>query len=123
MGSYDPDWNPDESDPFGDEPSDEDLDDIERDEDEEFGEDMEELMEHYTAETAEFNASEAAFTEKYGFTHNCRCAEDWEEGNLGVVSVCYLGMVTDAMDTLADTREELKDVKRSLAKLRIESAS
>lgn len=115
--SYDPDWEPDED----DEPSDDDLEAIE-DEDDEFNEGMEELMQHYTAETTEFNEASEEFTEKYGFVHNCRCAQDWEEGNLGVVSVCYIGMVTDALDALEGKVVELKNAKRELAGLRIKLA-
>lgn len=119
---YDPDWTPDDDDGFDyqdDEPSDDDLDEI----DEEFGEQMDDIMQHFEAESQEFNEAEVEFTEKYGFVHNCRCDKDWEEGNLGVVSVCYLGMVTDALDTLATTREEVKDANRAIAKLRIELAA
>lgn len=124
--SYDPDWTPDgEEDPFGgeyDEPTDDDLDEIDREEGEDFEEGMEELMSHYEQETQTFNDAEEEFVEKYGFVHKCRCAADWEEGNLGVVSVCYLGMVTDAMETLAAKVDELKSTKRELAILKIERA-
>jgi len=120
---YDPDWTPeDDSDgAYFDEPTDEDLDDIERENDE-FQENMNELLSHYEAEQDEFNEAEAEFTAKYGFVHKCRCAEDWDAGNLGVVSVCYLNMVNDAMETLASKMEELKDAKRELARIRIAGA-
>lgn len=91
-------------------------------EEERFQEQYNETLAAFTAEQEEFNEDHKAFIEKYGFTHDCHCAADWEEGNLGVVSMCYLGMATDAMNTLADKIKELKEVNKENAKLRIELA-
>lgn len=61
----------------------------------------------------------AAFTERYGFTHICSCAEDWDGGNLGVVAVCYLNMCRDALEHLAEEREKVVTLEAELAELRI----
>ena len=117
---YDPDWVEEGSDDFfgeSDEHSEQDS------EDEAFGDAMGELLAHYEEEQEEFNEAEAEFTDKYGFVHKCRCAEDWAQGNLGVVSVCYLNMVSDAMETLENAIKELRELKRENAKLRINAAS
>lgn len=122
---YDPDWTED-NDLFDDErePSEDELEAIEKEqEDSEFNENMDELLAHYEEESKEFNEAEAEFIDTYGFEHHCRCAQDWAEGNLGVVSVCYLTMVSDAMETLATTHKELKEAKREIADLRIQLAS
>lgn len=64
----------------------------------------------------------AEFKEKYGFDHECRCAEDWESGNLGVVAVCYLNMCRDALEALAKEREKIVETDTELAELRIKVA-
>lgn len=116
---YDPEWTEDDgSDDFFGESDEQDT----QDEDEVFGDAMGELLAHYEAEPEEFNEAESEFTERYGFVHKCRCAEDWAQGNLGVVSVCYLNMVSDAMETLEKTIKEVKELKRENAKLRIDLA-
>lgn len=92
------------------------------DEEREFGEGMESILSQYREESAEYNAAQQQFAERYGFKHDCHCDQDWEEGNLGVVSMCYLGMVADAMETLANARDELKEVKRENGRLKIQLA-
>ena len=62
------------------------------------------------------------FRNRYGFEHNCRCAEDWAVGNLGVVAVCYLNMCRDAMETLAAIQETLAEKDQQIAELRILAA-
>lgn len=114
---YDPEWTEGDSEDIFGEP-----DEPEQDEDEAFGDAMGEILAHYEEEQAEFNEAESEFTEKYGFVHKCRCAEDWAQGNLGVVSVCYLNMVGDAMETLEKVVKEVKELKRENAKLRITAA-
>jgi hypothetical protein len=37
------------------------------------------------------------FEELYGFSHDCHCKEDWDEGDVGIVSRCYTEMVNDAL--------------------------
>ena len=78
-----------------------------------------ELHEFYEEEQNALNESDT-FKETYGFEHQCRCADDWAEGNLGVVSVCYLEMCNDALDALAAARTELAARKASEAALRIQ---
>ena len=116
---YDPEWSED-NDSDGD--YFDDSEPTEQGEDEVFNDAMGEILSHYEEEEKEFNEAEAEFTDRYGFVHKCRCAQDWAEGNLGVVSVCYLNMVADAMDTLERVNKELKEAKRENARLRIEHA-
>src|SRR5207247_83363 len=95
-----------------------------REEEEEFQQDMEDILSYYQEEQEGFNTDESRreFVSKYGFDHDCHCAVDWEEGNLGVVSMCYLGMISDAMNTLEEKIEELRAVHKENAKLRIQLA-
>lgn len=118
---YDPDWEPNDEDGEAPELDPEDHGD---EEEEEFQRDIEDMLSFYQEEQAGFNEDDARkeFQEKYGFEHNCRCAADWEEGNLGVVSECYLGLVADAMDTLEAKIAELREVHKENAGLRIKLA-
>lgn len=81
--------------------------------------DADEQYLEYKAEQDEMNASDEFF-QLYGFEHNCRCADDWAEGNLGLVSVCYLEMCREALDLLKTTRQEIADVKAENAQYRIQ---
>lgn len=83
------------------------------------GESHDELHEEYQADQDEHNSSDA-FLQTYGFEHDCSCADDWAEGNLGVVSICYLQMVSEALDQLEDTRIELDRTKAENAELRLQ---
>ena len=94
-------------------------------EDFEYNEDNEEqgqdeLFEQYLEEQEALNES-GTFEDIYGFPHDCRCALDWNEGNLGVVSICYLEMCNTALDALSDTRKELAETKGELAALKLEN--
>lgn len=62
------------------------------------------------------------FRDRFGFDHQCQCADDWAAGNLGVVAVCYLNMCRDAMEYLAEARAELAAKDDELAQLRIQLA-
>lgn len=64
-------------------------------------------------------ASAEEFLEKFGFEHECHCAEDWATGNLGVVSICYLNMCKEALEHLESTRSELTAVTDEVAELRV----
>lgn len=70
----------------------------------------------------EILADAAEFAARYGFVHECHCAEDWDTGNLGVVSVCYLNMCRDALEHLANARGEISEKDAEIAALRIELA-
>lgn len=83
---------------------------------------FEEAIEQREAEQAEFNERADEFLDRYGFKHECHCAEDWAEGNLQLVSVCYLSIIGDALDELEKKIAELKEIKRENARLRIELA-
>lgn len=117
---YDPDWTEGDSDDLFGEREESDLDEATQ-EDQDFGEAMDEMLSAYEPEVSP--EANAEFTEKYGFVHECHCAEDWAKGNLGVVSMCYLDMVVDAMGTLEKVNLEIKELKRENARLRIDSAS
>lgn len=82
------------------------------------GSEREELFEQYKEEQDALNES-GTFEDTYGFSHECRCADDWNEGNLGVVSICYLEMCNDALDALAATRQELGVAKAELAEIKL----
>ncbi len=82
-------------------------------------EDHDELHELYQEEQDALNESDT-FEDMYGFEHQCRCADDWAEGNLGVVSVCYLEMTNDALDALVEARKELTANKASNAALQMQ---
>lgn len=62
------------------------------------------------------------FRARYGFDHQCSCADDWSVGNLGVVAVCYLNMCRDALEHLANARAELAQKDDEIATLRIQLA-
>lgn len=86
------------------------------------GESHDELHEQYQNDQDELNNSDD-FAQTYGFEHNCTCADDWAEGNLGVVSICYLEMVSQALDKLEEARIELDKAKADNAELRMEMAA
>lgn len=62
------------------------------------------------------------FRARFGFDHECHCADDWAVGNLGVVAVCYLNMCRDAMEHLATARAEVAQRDDEIAALRIQLA-
>lgn len=62
------------------------------------------------------------FRARFGFDHECHCADDWAIGNLGVVAVCYLNMCRDAMEHLAVARAEIATKDDEIAELRIQVA-
>lgn len=73
-------------------------------------------------ENTEVLADAEEFAARYGFVHDCHCAEDWDTGNLGVVSVCYLNMCRDALEHLATARAEIIEKDAEIAALRVELA-
>jgi hypothetical protein len=83
--------------------------------------DNDELYDEYREDQDALNDSDD-FEELYGFTHDCHCAEDWEEGNLGIVSTCYLDMTKDALDTLKEMNEACKNMKATITQQRISLA-
>lgn len=91
--------------------------------DEEFEpEDGDEVSEvEYQADQDAVNNSDD-FRARFGFDHECHCADDWAAGNLGVVAVCYLNMCRDALEYLASARSELAQRDDEIAALRIELA-
>lgn len=104
--------------------------DDETDEDEYFGDEeddyfeadepdyYDELSVQYHAEQDELNAEDTFFN-TYGFKHECHCANDWDEGNVGVVSVCFLNMCTEAMDALKERIQEVRQLRAQNAQFRV----
>ena len=70
-------------------------------------------------ETEEFNRSADGFEAVYGFRHNCRCAQDYTEGNVGEVTECFMTLTDDALTACRRMQEELL-AYRGLAKLALE---
>ena len=81
-------------------------------------EEINEQFDDYQEKQDEHNESNK-FEATYGFEHECRCADDWAEGNVGLVSNCYLGMAETAMDVLAATRKELTETKTQLVEVKL----
>jgi hypothetical protein len=77
-----------------------------------------ELSEQYHAEQDALNESEE-FLATYGFAHDCTCADDWDEGNVGLVSVCYLRMCQDALDELQKRINIERELRAQNAQFRI----
>lgn len=110
---YDPDFLPEDDNPeIGEE---EEYDEDREDDREEYYED---LSGQYHEEQNELNESDD-FYKVYGFEHHCRCADDWDEGNLGVVSVCFLNMCTEAMEHLKARVENERILRAQNAQFRV----
>lgn len=62
------------------------------------------------------------FEDLYGFKHDCHCAEDWEEGNVGMVSECYRDMVNDALEHCYNQKGKIAELERHLDILRMQVA-
>ena len=58
------------------------------------------------------------FEEMYGFPHDCVCASDWETGNCGVVSECFMRLSDDALARCHKYKGEVADLERKMAVLR-----
>ena len=59
------------------------------------------------------------FMDEYGFEHDCHCASDWDEGNVGLVSKCYTEMTEDALAACRKMKGELAEAKREIASLKL----
>ena len=62
------------------------------------------------------------FQEMYGFPHDCHCAEDWAEGNCGVVSECFMQLSDDALERCHKYKGEVAGLERVAAVLRSQVA-
>lgn len=47
---------------------------------------------------AEFNGRKDEFYAKYGFEHTCTCDTDYTEGRVGEVTLCFAGLLNDALE-------------------------
>lgn len=53
----------------------------------------------------------------YGFKHECHCAEDYANGNVGEITKCFYDLALDAMETCAKLKadnDQLKAISQSL---------
>lgn len=62
------------------------------------------------------------FEELYGFPHDCRCVQDWEEGNCGVVSNCFMQLSDDALDQCHHYKGKVAELERTAGILRTQVA-
>ena len=60
------------------------------------------------------------FKDLYGFEHNCRCRQDWEEENVGLVSECYTKLCDDALEQCFKLKGQVADKDRKLDILRVQ---
>lgn len=60
------------------------------------------------------------FSDLYGFEHDCHCKEDFEEGKVGLVSECYIGLTDDALTQCSKFKGKLAELERTLTNLRIQ---
>lgn len=72
-------------------------------------------------QSAEFNALEHQFADRYGFVHKCKCDEDYSSGNMVEVTECYANMTVDALEACATLYAENK-LLRSLISAGISTA-
>lgn len=63
-------------------------------------------------------APDKDFEDLYGFKHDCRCAQDWLEGNTGMVAECYTKMTDDALNRCHEYKGEVAHLKRKIGVLR-----
>lgn len=63
---------------------------------------------------------EDTFLKTYGFEHDCHCAEDYEAGNVGMVSDCWAQMCNDALAKCAAQKTEIEGLKIAKAELEIQ---
>lgn len=73
---------------------------------------LEELVEEIA------NLPDQNFEDLYGFKHDCRCAQDWLEGNTGMVSDCFTRMADDALQRCFKYKGEVADLTRQRDRLR-----
>lgn len=59
-------------------------------------------------EEATFQAEREMFARMYGFDHDCRCSQDYTEGNLETVTKCFLTLTAQAMARSAQATAEIQ---------------
>lgn len=80
-----------------------------------------ETRDDYQSDQDELNENDV-YMETYGFEHDCRCADDWAEGNWAVVSQCYVNMAGEALAHLEEVNKELRELKAEIVELRMAGA-
>lgn len=58
-------------------------------------------------EEAAFEQHKAEFRRVYGFDHDCRCSQDYTEGNLKEVTECFMNLTRQAMQRAGEATYEL----------------
>ncbi len=64
-----------------------------------------------------FRDAAADFARQYGFVHDCKCAEDYENGNTVEVARCFVNLTNQAMATLSYCNMENKQLRLYLTQL------
>lgn len=59
-------------------------------------------------EEAAWDANREQFLNFYGFDHQCRCSEDYTEGNLKNVTECFMTLTAQALQRSAEATHELR---------------
>lgn len=60
------------------------------------------------------------FEDRYGFTHDCHCDKDWQEGDVAMASHCFMQMAEDALAQCFKFKGTVADLERKLDALRIQ---
>lgn len=68
-------------------------------------------------EEAAFAQERAMFKRIYGFDHDCRCSQDYTEGNTETVTKCFLTLTGQAMAYSAQATHELRYLTALLDRL------
>ena len=62
----------------------------------------------------DFNNHRDDFVEQYGFDHECRCGQDYTEGNTTEVTACFVQLAFDALAACARMKENIEDLEAEL---------
>lgn len=62
----------------------------------------------------EFNNRRDEFVEQFGFTHECRCGQDYTDGNTTEVTACFIQLTYDALEACARMKETIEDLEEEL---------
>lgn len=63
---------------------------------------------HLDQEEAAWEQQRAAFTQVYGFDHQCHCSQDYTSGRLKTVTECFMNLTNQAMQRSAEATHELR---------------
>lgn len=66
-----------------------------------------------------FKDARRQFAAMYGFVHDCRCAEDYAEGNTVEVAKCFVNLCNQAMAVLSFSHMENKQLRAYLEQMMV----